>query len=363
MKILFVFNHPAPYKVRLFNEIAKLVDLDVIFERTKAKDRPADFYNCNTYDFNVKFLKRGSFGNENSLTNELKKIIKKSYRNYDLIIMNGYSTLTEMKAINYMKKKNIPFALYINGGVVRKETKLKAKIKKHFISSAFTYFSPCIEADEYLKHYGVKEELIHHYPYSTFYEREIVGGPISDIEKNRIREEFNLPKGNLYISAGQYIDRKNNLLLISLFKDLKDKQLVLFGQGPLKEAYLKYINENNITNVTVREFLKKNDLFTVMSACDCFVTLSKEDIYGHTTTEAMANGLPVISSDRVVSSRHLIQNGKNGYIVSLDKEEEIKNAINSINTNMIFSSILTAKENTIEKTAEAHAEIFKDIVK
>ena len=31
MKILIVFNHPAPYKVRGFNELAKYVDLDVIF--------------------------------------------------------------------------------------------------------------------------------------------------------------------------------------------------------------------------------------------------------------------------------------------------------------------------------------------
>ena len=163
--------------------------------------------------------------------------------------MNGYSTITEMKAINYMKKKNIPFAMYINGGVVRKETKIKAKIKKHFLSSAFTYFSPCLEADEYLKHYGVKEELIHHYPYSTFYEREIVSGPMSDIEKNRIREEFELPKGKLYVSAGQFIDRKNNLLLISLFNFMAALMSVLLLYFVEKTG--RYILGYVITTVAV----------------------------------------------------------------------------------------------------------------
>ena len=44
MRVLIIFNHPAPYKVNAFNELAKYVDLTVIFERTKAKDRPDSFY-------------------------------------------------------------------------------------------------------------------------------------------------------------------------------------------------------------------------------------------------------------------------------------------------------------------------------
>ena len=76
MKVLIVFNHPAPYKVNLFNEIAKFVDLTVIFERKSASDRPADFYAGNIYNFNHIFLKKGAFSNENSNTNELVKYLK-----------------------------------------------------------------------------------------------------------------------------------------------------------------------------------------------------------------------------------------------------------------------------------------------
>ena len=61
MKTLFVFNHPAPYKVHVYNELARIAEIQVIFERTKAKDRPDSFYNVNQYNFSVIFLKRGSF--------------------------------------------------------------------------------------------------------------------------------------------------------------------------------------------------------------------------------------------------------------------------------------------------------------
>ena len=33
MRVLIIFNHPAPYKVSVFNELAKYVDLTVLFER------------------------------------------------------------------------------------------------------------------------------------------------------------------------------------------------------------------------------------------------------------------------------------------------------------------------------------------
>ena len=49
MRVLIIFNHPAPYKVKAFNELAKFVDLTVLFERTKAKDRPNSFYDTNDY--------------------------------------------------------------------------------------------------------------------------------------------------------------------------------------------------------------------------------------------------------------------------------------------------------------------------
>lgn len=362
MKVLFVFNHPAPYKVRLFNELAKSIELDVIFERKKAKDRPLSFYEGNVFHFHEIFLKHGAFGNENSNTGELKKFLAKHHSEYDLIIMNGYSTFTEMRAIRYLNKHQIPFVLYINGGVVRKECSLKAKLKRSLISSAHKYISPCEEADEYLLHYGARKEDIYHYPYSTFYDEDVLAKPLSVEEKKAIQQKYHLPSSPLFVSAGQFIDRKNNGLLLSIFKN-RSENLLLIGSGPKKEEYLSFIKENHLKNVYIMPFQVHDELFSILQGCDYFVTLSKEDIYGHTTNEAMANGLPVISSDAVISSRHLIQNGQNGFLVHLDNEEEISAALDNINPSMSEGALETARQNTIGKTAEAHIAIFKEINK
>lgn len=66
MKVLIAFHHPAPYKVKLFNELAKTIDLDVIFEINKAKNRTDSFYKFNQYNFKVIPVKLHRFPSKSS---------------------------------------------------------------------------------------------------------------------------------------------------------------------------------------------------------------------------------------------------------------------------------------------------------
>ena len=362
MKVLIVFNHPAPYKVRLFNELAKYFDLEVIFERDKATNRPDAFYNAKEFNFKYSVLRRGSIGEENSNTGELKRIIKQRHNEFDVIIMNGYSSFTEMRAIHFMNKHHIPFTLYINGGLIKKETSLKRKIKKYFISSAEHYISPCEQADEYLLHYGADSAKIAHYINSTIYKEDILSKPLSKKEKMELRKKYGLPEGDLYISASQFIKRKNNTQLIDCFKDL-DSHLLLVGEGKQKEEYESIIKDNNQNNVIIFPFKERKELFELMKCCDGFITLSTEDIYGHTTNEAFAMGLPVLSSNKVVGSNHLIKDGENGFIVDLSQNNEIIEKIKLLKTLPSEKALETARNNTIELMVETMVENIKKLTK
>ena len=361
MKTLFVFNHPAPYKVHVFNELHKLTDIQVIFEREKAKDRPNSFYSANKYEFPAISFNSCYFSNENTWTGKVKKHIKKHHSEYDVIVMNGYSTIAEMRAIRYLIKHHIKYVLQINGGVIKKENNLKKKIKTYFISHAYKYFSPCLEADKYLEYYGARKENILHYPYGNFFDNEIINKPVDNKTKEELRKKWSLPSGKIFVNASQFIERKNNIQLIEIFKHRKEN-LLLIGSGKEKEEYENIIKKNNLANIKIIDFLKREDLFEVLKACDYFITLSFQDIFGHTTVEAMANGLPVISSDKVISSLDLIKNGKNGYIVNLDNEKGIESAIDNIDKCSSEEAIKTAKEHTIEKTAEVLAKLLKEVM-
>ena len=362
MKVLFVFNHPAPYKVRTFNELAKKLDIFVIFERTKAKDRPDSFYNINEYNFPHIFLKKGYFGNEQTCSGEVKKYIKEHHQEYDLIVMNGYHTFAEMKAIKYMKKHQIPFILQINGGIAKEENAIKRKIKTYYISAADKYLSTGPESDKYLIHYGARQEDIYHYIYSTLEEKDILIKPVDKESKYVFRKEHKLPLSHLFVSDSQFISRKNNLQLIRLFKKLP-YHLLLIGEGKEKEMYEEVIRNEKIDNVILHSFMPKDELYVFLKNSDYFITLSKFDIYGHTSLEALANGLPVISSNKVVSSCQIIKDGYNGYLVDINNEKQILEAMKNIDKIDSNNCTLSAKEYTVENSAKEIFHALKEMKK
>lgn len=369
MKILFVFNHPAPYKINLLNEIAKFYELDVIFERKSNSNRPKDFYYKEVCNFNVKFLSGIYFGEENHFSFALKRFIKKNHKNYDLIIMNGYSTLSEIIAINYMIKHKIKYILYVNGGVIhRVEKNIKKKLKTYLISNADMYFSPCQKSDDFLVYYGANKEKIHNYIYSTIYEIDILNAPLTLKEKQLEREKNGLPNDfkHYFVTFGQFIDRKNNMLLLELFAKLPNyNHLTLVGSGKEENKYKDFIKKHNMeSRVKIIPFKKQPNLLKFLHCFDYFISLSKEDIYGHMINEALSQGLPAIASNRIVSSYNLITNNYNGFIVDILDKDHILNIMQTLINKIDQSNCLnTSKENTIEKMITTHLEILKEFEK
>lgn len=345
-KILFVFNHPAPYKVRFLNELSKYCDLHVIFERDANSDRNSKFYFENEYKFALHKIKGLKVGRENIISNGVIKHLKQN--KYDLIIMNGYSNLAEMKTIRYLNKKKMSFALYINGGIIKhNEPHWKKRMKTKYISSASMYFSPDKNSNEYLKYYGANESMIHNYTYSTIYESEIIKEIPPKDDKQKI-----------FVSCGQLIARKNYLSLVKAWPKDNNYKLILIGDGPQRELLLDYIRDNQVCNIQIVHFQNREHLFGIYKRANAFVFPSNEDIYGHVINEAMSQGLPVISSPHVNSSLKLIKPAINGYIIDKFTEDELKKYLDLTLKLDPKEAIKTAKENTIEIMVSDHRKIL-----
>lgn len=350
MKILIVFNHPAPYKVKLFNELSKSVDVDVIFERKEAKNRTKDFYQFNKYEFNCIDLKLHPIGKENAFGYKLTRYIKKYHKDYDYIIMNGYSQLAEISAIKYMHRNNIPYVLMINGGVIRPDNRFKFNYKKKLISGASLYFSPNLQSNEYLTHYGADPEKIRLFTYSNVLEKEVYPTPLQDEVRKQICIKYHLPYGSIFVNPAQFVERKNNEQLLEIFKGRRES-LLLIGNGPLKKKYESYIKANNMDNVFIMNYVNEKQIREIMHCCTALITLSKEDIFGHTIVESLSCGTPVISSSYVVSALDTIKNDVNGYIVNIEKEDEIIEAINKIGSLKYDDVVGSIIGHTVEQSA------------
>lgn len=355
MKILFVFNHPAPYKVALLNGLSAHHDLHVIFERGKAKDRQNEFYNEQNYQFTLHKIKGINLGIDNHFSFAVKNHIK--HNKYDLIIMNGYSKLTEMIALRYLKRKKIPYIFYINGGIVKKENKLIYKLKKYFISGAALYFSPAYKANEYLVHYGAPEHLIKNYPYSTVYENEIVKSRLTTKEKETFWREKGIVGTNFTICVTSFIKRKNNESIIKAWRDVAaDKMLIIVGGGPLQHEYEELIKKYNLKNVFLLPYASKEKVFNYLKHSDNAVYLSNYDIYGHVINEALAHGLNVLTSQNMIAAAEVIKDDINGLFVT----KNISESINNLFSKNYFEAALKSAI-SIEESIQKHLEILEQL--
>ncbi|MGI6644629.1 MAG: glycosyltransferase [Bacilli bacterium] len=361
MRVFIVFNHPAPYKVLFFNELGKHVDLHVIFERGKASDRNVLFYDQKPLNFTTHEIKGINLGKENHLSGGVVKHLKEN--EYDLIIINGYSTLTEMKTLKYLKKHKIPYAFYVNGGQVRKETRLKYKIKRRLISGAMAYFSSGEETNNYLMHYGAPKELIYNYPYSTISDKQISSRKKTNKEKRDFWSKKGINAEKVFICLTSFIKRKNNELLLEEWRDQpSENHLVLVGDGKLKNKYKKYIKKHNLTNVHLFPFVTQHEGLELLSYADYGVYVSNYDIYGHVINESLSQGLSIIASDNMNATKQLINDDVNALVYK--KGTNFAELLEKLQDKDFYEeAIKTAKNNTIERMVETHLKIFKEITK
>lgn len=119
-----------------------------------------------------------------------------------------------------------------------------------------------------------------------------------------------------------------------------------------------------LNNIHYMGFKSKEELKEYYQASDIFVLPTRKDIWGLVVNEAMANGLPVITTNKCIAGLELINNGKNGFIVEADNIIQLSNCINEIiDSNerlqsMCVNSINTISNYTIEKMVKCHLQVL-----
>lgn len=366
MKLLYITNLPSPYRIDFFNELSKYCDLTVLFERKKADDRNDEWYGSN-FNFKSVFLKSINIGNEASISTEVIKYLKKDY---DLIILGGYSSPTSMIASIYMRLHRKKYVLNADGGFINNdENKLFKAVKTYFISSANYWLSSGKETNKYLIYYGAKKERIYNFPFASFKKKDVLKEIVSPREKKQLKSEFNIAYDKVILSIGQFIWRKGFDWMIETYKNLDNNiGIYIIGGSPSKE-YLELKNRYNMNNLHFIDFQNKEIIKKWYRLSDLFVFPTREDIWGLVVGEAMAQGLPVITTNKCIAGLELIENDKNGYIVEVDNKDELYkvtmkffNKKNSEHINMQKNALRYVLNNTIENMAKKQQKIYENII-
>lgn len=368
MKVVYLTNLPSPYRVDFFNEICRGgVDLTVIFERQNASDRDGKWKSTETVLYKEIYLKSIKVKGERSISLEAIRYIRSL--KYDLFVIHGYSTVTAIFAIAYMRLHKIPYVISADGGLISTESKIKTALKQHLISGAKAWLSTGPTTSEYFSHYGATKNKIFEYPFSSVKQSE-VEEPASAEERTLFRKELCITEKKVVLFVGQYIPRKGIDILLDIARRLEELDAGLYLVGGEPDNELKTIvNDYNLKGVHFVPFKTKKELKPYYRAADVFSLPTREDIWGLVINEAMSKGVPVVSTNRCVAALTMVDQGKSGYIVDVDDSdqlfEKIADLLNDSEKRSEFAqkAYETAQKYTIEEMAKRHIIIFGEIIK
>ncbi len=360
-KVLFITNIPAPYRIDFFNELGKLVDLTVLFE---AKSTPVTTFNYNldsVRNFRAVFLSDG-FIRERKVDWKILPFLRKGA--YDHIIVTSYGYATEAAAILALKARHIPYEMELDGGIVRNENPISHAIKSLLIRGAVRYWSTGAQTDRFLSTFGIDQSLIQRYPFSSISEQEIVDRPNGEQERTAAKQRLGIAHQKLVLSVGQPLHRKGFDLMIRAAKELPKGTGVVIVGGKPREEWSKLMQENNVSNVSFVEFSSKETLNDYYRAAEVFALPTREDVWGLVINEAMAHGVPVVTTDGCVAGCEMIQDSINGFLIPCESVETLAERISRLlNDDMLRECVAIAglekvRGYTLEAMARAHANIF-----
>lgn len=311
MKILFIHNIIAPYRIPLFEALAKEFVIHVVFLERKDENRnwnqkPEDL------NFNHTFL-----DNRNHILFEKKithnKGLRKVFNNFlpDLLVTldNPPNFLTVIYSIFLAKKMEIPIILW-TGAFGSYKTFQKNKFKNKFILTAINkvrnymyqfvdfFWAYSKETKSYLiNKYHIDEKKIaiglQGYPDKLIFFQEV-----------NTKERYNNCK---LLFIGYLDERKGLNILLKVFIKLFDKYpnytLEIIGIGKL---YAKHTKEyDKIKNIKFLGYLDGIEKFNSINKSKYLILPSHSDPWGWVVNEVSSCKVPALVSDSVMAKEIL----------------------------------------------------------
>jgi glycosyltransferase involved in cell wall biosynthesis len=175
----------------------------------------------------------------------------------------------------------------------------------------------------------------------------------------------------LFVCVARFAPQKNHALLLKAFaqgpaSDLK-AHLVLVGEGVLREQLEEQAKNLRLTGQIHFLGLRTN-IPDVLGAMDVFVLSSDWEGNPLSVMEAMASGLPIIST-AAGGVPNLVESGKEGFIVPLGDARRLSNCMVSVSgdpearRSLGMAAARRAKENfDVSIMVRAYEELYENLV-
>jgi len=313
VRLLYVSNIPSPHQLELFESIARrqLAEVKALFcmwsypGRGWARPRLTEGFEILPHISAQWLLPDLSFAFD----------IDRRIRDFrpDVAIVGSYMVPGLHGAMSILSRRRIPW-LYWEEYHRFSANPVKRAIRKRLLHGALRGCDAVLaigaRAREFFQRIVGDAREVHDFPYA------------SDLGRFARAERKAGAGGPRFLYSGQLIERKGVDVLLDGFARVAaahgGAQLVILGDGPLRSRLEASVPDEFRERVHFLGNVPWADLPGHYAEADVFVFPSRHDGWGLVVPEAMAAGLPVISTLHVGSALDLVKEGQTGFLVQKD---------------------------------------------
>jgi glycosyltransferase involved in cell wall biosynthesis len=343
-RLAIVTSHPIQYNAPLFEWLSgrKKIDIRVFYTwGTSVLTNKFDPGFGKVIEWDIPLLQGYSFEfleniAEDKGSHHFNGIINPSIittiTNYrpDVLLVYGWSFKSHLSVMRHFKNK-IPVLFRGDSTMLDKSSFLQSLKRMFFLKWVYRHIDLALYTGksnyQYFRKAGIMPRQLVFGPHAIDNKRFACESDDCRIAAREIRSKLGIQPGEpVFLFAGKIEPKKDPELLLAAFTEALfplPVHLLMVGNGVL-EGTLKTLYSKH-ANIHFLDFQNQLHMPSVYEAADVFVLPSRGpgETWGLSVNEAMANGLPVIVSDKCGCAIDLAENGVNGYIFSAGNKNEL----------------------------------------
>ncbi len=267
-------------------------------------------YSGQLIDINIKANNNPVIKTINFLRRYFK--IRKIKTKYNIDV--SISFLEGPNLLNILTKGKDKVIVSVRGYISKNSTGIYANLSRYFMKKTYNNADVIVSVSNLIKNDLVNNFNINEDKVFTIYNPYDIE-KIEKLSNESIEDEYEeIFKRNVIITVGRLDRFKGHWHLIRAFKKINDKnkdiKLVILGEGKLRKYLQNLIDSLELNDNVYLLGFKKNP-YKYIKKSSIFVLPSLSEGFPNALAEAMACGIPVISSDCKSGPREILAPGTN----------------------------------------------------